>query len=147
MFEVSKGWQWSSGDDCAASGGNDEFTVHFDPEPSVIVTEASGDVAADEDAEPMKPLEATSPSSPVTPDAMQTMSPEVAETLKSSVVLKMRSHEEIFDELDLCMLGVEEPTLHIDALKHQHWNKAMEEELKSIQEIDTWEMVTPPVGV
>lgn len=166
VFEESKGWQWSSGDDVTISDDTDRFLVHFEPEQ----TESVNDHAAQEGenaenregTEPITPRQAVLPGSPVIPAMVTPISSVAAESPESSAPLKMRSLDEIFDatsphwspadydhmeELELCMLGAEEPTHHNDALKHEHWKKAMEEELKSIKENDTWEMVTPPTGV
>lgn len=94
------------------------------------------------------------------PPATDAVPSSVLETLESE--RKTRSLHDLYDatipswslvdsdhlcKLELCMLGVEEPYHHVEALKHDAWKKSMEEELKSITENNTWDLVSLPVDV
>jgi hypothetical protein len=46
----------------------------------------------------------------------------------------------------LCLMGMEEPSSHLDAVKEECWRKAMREELTSIQDNKTWDLCELPKG-
>jgi hypothetical protein len=46
----------------------------------------------------------------------------------------------------LCLLGLEEPSDHIEALKNSCWKNAMQEELTAIEENMTWKLCDLPRG-
>lgn len=41
----------------------------------------------------------------------------------------------------MCLLALEEPTCFEEAVKEPNWRNAIEEEMKSIRENETWELV------
>ena len=49
------------------------------------------------------------------------------------------------DELDQCMLGVEEPSDFHEASKEFAWRKAMQEEMISIESNVTWKLADLPL--
>ncbi|XP_076906310.1 uncharacterized protein LOC143562373 [Bidens hawaiensis] len=52
------------------------------------------------------------------------------------------------DEVDLAMFSsLEDPSVFEEAVKERQWVAAMETEMKSIMENETWELVDPPEGV
>nr|GEU73622.1 retrovirus-related Pol polyprotein from transposon TNT 1-94 [Tanacetum cinerariifolium] len=63
---------------------------------------------------------------------------------------KKRSLQEIYevtDEIPLLCLYVDcEPLVYEEAMKIKKWRQAMEEEIKSIEKNDTWELTTLPKG-
>lgn len=77
---------------------------------------------------------------------------ELASSLKAPV--RMRTLHELYDvtepvQLDfsgLCLLGTEEPTNFQDAEKEESWRCAMQEEIDSIHNNQTWSLVDPPAG-
>ncbi|GJV20713.1 retrovirus-related pol polyprotein from transposon TNT 1-94 [Tanacetum coccineum] len=63
---------------------------------------------------------------------------------------KTRSLQELYevtDEIPLLCLYVDcEPLVFEEAMKSKKWRQAMEEEIKSIEKNDTWELTTLPKG-
>ena len=51
-----------------------------------------------------------------------------------------------FDYSDQCLLATEEPASFVEAEQHECWRKAMEEELRSIEENQTWSLADLPAG-
>jgi Reverse transcriptase (RNA-dependent DNA polymerase)/Integrase core domain len=66
--------------------------------------------------------------------------------------VKLRSLSEIYEEtqpvnyLDVCLMGVEEPTNFDEANKKERWRAAMQEEIESIECNNTWSLVEPVKG-
>jgi hypothetical protein len=52
----------------------------------------------------------------------------------------------ILDDAELLLTSAEEPPTFAEAEKEANWRKAMLEEMKSIEENSTWELVDPPRG-
>jgi hypothetical protein len=66
----------------------------------------------------------------------------------------MRLLDDIYADADepeeqysgMCLLGMEEPSSHVEAMKELSWKKAMNEEIKSIEENGTWKLCELPKG-
>ena len=66
----------------------------------------------------------------------------------------MRSLQEIYDETKKVTESLKDPTLFClfeaisfeEAIQDKRWKGAMDEEIKSIQKNDTWELVNLPIG-
>jgi Reverse transcriptase (RNA-dependent DNA polymerase) len=39
-----------------------------------------------------------------------------------------------------------EPTCYSQAIKHEHWRQAMDQELDALAQNNTWDLVSPPPG-
>lgn len=156
VFEETKGWNWEGVEEQVGDMGGEWFSVHYEPEPSNSTDEPSTSVQEAEVSSPdavLENLEAPY-NTPIVDDIPIPETPEGA--------VKTRSLDDLYEDtlarwspadfdhvqnLELCMLGAEEPTHHDEALKHDAWRKAMEDELTSILENETWELVAPPEGV
>ncbi len=51
-----------------------------------------------------------------------------------------------FDYSDQCLVATEEPVSFVEAEKHECWRRATEEELRSIEENQTWSLAKLPAG-
>lgn len=54
--------------------------------------------------------------------------------------------DKVYEETEQCMLGMEEPGTLQEAENDVSWMNAMKEELSSIQESETWDLVGLPRG-
>jgi hypothetical protein len=52
----------------------------------------------------------------------------------------------VLDNVELLLTSAEEPPTFAEAEREANWRKAMLEEMKSIEENSTWELVDPPRG-
>jgi transposase InsO family protein len=52
----------------------------------------------------------------------------------------------ILDDAELLLTSAEEPPTFAEAEREANWRKAMAEEMRSIEENSTWELVDPPAG-
>ncbi|GJR20012.1 retrovirus-related pol polyprotein from transposon TNT 1-94 [Tanacetum coccineum] len=63
---------------------------------------------------------------------------------------KTRSLQELYEVTDeiplLCLYADCEPLIFKEAMKSKKWRQAMDEEIKSIEKNDTWELTTLPKG-
>jgi Reverse transcriptase (RNA-dependent DNA polymerase) len=92
--------------------------------------------------------------SPDTPEAPLTHGTVVEPTSSWEALVRMRSLHELYDVTepmkldysDLCLLGTEEPTIFQDADREESWRCAMQEEIDSIRNNQTWSLVEPSVG-
>lgn len=81
-----------------------------------------------------------------------TMTTPSSVTSSEEEQLRFRPLQELYDvtspveldQLELCMFGAEEPRTLVETEKHFCWRKAMEEELASIRENETWELTNLP---
>lgn len=153
VFEEEKGWNWNEAVYGGEDSSGDRFTVHFESDSvtSTVEVERTDEIACREPRTPNRdetgaesPNELTEKAEVQNGDAVPIMAPAL-ETPEMQG--KTRSLEDVYNattpswspmdfdhvrELELCMLGAEEPSHHTEALKHQAWKKAMEDELKSI---------------
>lgn len=172
VFEEGRKWNWESTNLPSEDDNGEYFIIHMESENTSDTDkpQAPGTIGEVEVYTPQKGG-GTPPSTPgvaasaggttATPSS-ETTSSEAAEPRTPQGHVRIRSLQELYDEtepswtptdldhiqdLELCMLGIDEPAHHTEALKHETWRLAMEEELKSIQENDTWELTTLPAGV
>lgn len=170
VFDETKQWDWSKESDLEMQRGN-EFTVIYPPQDVIGTGEApmrtehitqpsssmskEGELGSnDEPATPVTPLIPTV----LFPDIVGSDGVNTASTAESSSAGPQgyRNLQDLMDEsfpctLDLdddnqCMLGAEEPASLAEAQKEACWKRAMDEEINSIIENQTWEMVDPPSG-
>ena len=87
---------------------------------------------------------ATSSSSVIMPSSDSTSEPQNFRRISDIY----RNSEEIVasDVNELCHVAAEEPHSVDEALQNPAWRKAMEEEMRSIEENETWESTSLPLG-
>ena len=171
MFEEGRRWDWNTASLPRHGDIEEYFVVHIEPEVENSTSVAPVQIQIEEHAArtPGSGGMGTPGNSAVLADAgsIATNQSSVAEMPESTQfetpqsALRMRSLDELYDEtspswtpidmdhvqqLELCMLGEDEPTHHTEALKHESWKAAMKDELKSIEDNETWELTTLPAG-
>lgn len=160
VFEENKGWNWDGVEGHAGSADEEWFMVHTEQEPAG--SSENPEMLNDPNMQ-VQEHDAELQDSVCDPDSQNIVEAHDGNpvTENQETPVKLRSLEDLYDEtspswspddfdhmhdLELCMLGADEPVSHIEALKHDSWKQAMEEEMKSIHENGTWELDTLPIG-
>jgi hypothetical protein len=168
VFEEDRPWNWSSSN--TSGGANSEPLVVFYPEqpgqaevdqPPGNATPAAAPEMARTPQVTIKTRGANDgtaiPFQLSTPPAPAHVSPGSSSTLENEDSLGPQGRklladiyaetEEVEEEYSgLCLLGLEEPSSHIEAMKETSWKGAMKEELAAIEENKTWELCDLPKG-
>lgn len=143
-FEETKAWSWNklNGETKVVTssfeidGYNDTF------EQSQMSTERM--YTTDEDtSQGDKTPEAQSCETRLNPENYDDIT-ELRRTRKMTDIYNDTEEMELDEELYL--MGVEEPANYNQAVKDKEWRKAMEKEIKSIEENNTWELSKLPTG-
>ncbi|KAE8767964.1 hypothetical protein D1007_60605 [Hordeum vulgare] len=157
IFEEGRPWDWkSTPETVAAAPLSNTFVVVYNIAPGETVVDAG--VTSGPATEPPR-TPAAAPPEPATP-TVETQHkwatpPTHDETRDaSSGPRRYRYMENLLEELDeegaqraeLCMLAAEEPASVDEALADEAWKEAMDEEMRSITDNNTWELTTLPAG-
>lgn len=169
VFDEKRHWDWSEVTELEMQGGGNEFTVVYPTydvdtrkaQRKIEQSDQSSDVAQNAPAlgndEPSAP---NKPSTPLVPILGTTGSAgvgmESGEQSSSVGPQGYRNMQELLhntspctldlDDDNQCMLSAEEPATLAEAHKEACWRKAMDEEMKSVIDNQTWVMVDPPTG-
>jgi len=163
VIQETRPWKWKP-ETAKESTPSGVFTVVYAAEPGVTVTESGSGSPRPVAAEtaPCTPELSTPPIQFVSPpsrdDALDTDSghpryrrvSDVYDTTKE--ITAPIDYSDLFDDDDeqqhvgLCFLAAEEPASVEAALSDHAWRKAMEEEVGSIVDNQTWELTSLPAG-
>ncbi|CAJ2671832.1 unnamed protein product [Trifolium pratense] len=140
VFDESKGWNWGESSQAQA-------TQYDNSENEVYETEE--EPAAGENVE-------TDPQNVTVPDSESDEQYESEEELPPRVIRRPGylndyvTGQEIEEEDQLHNLAVfcnnDDPATFDEAVKHEVWRKAMDQEIESIEKNDTWELTELPAG-
>ncbi|KAK8951630.1 hypothetical protein KSP39_PZI004097 [Platanthera zijinensis] len=162
VFREEAKWDWEEKDGEMLSGYDQFLTIEGAAAPLAALVPATP--TGDGPASPHRgsPAASASPaanSSPATctlhrGSPAASASPTSEATSSSSGPIRFRSLEEIYGETEemqeeeagLCFFAAGEPTTYEEAKDDQSWKRAMEEELNSIRDNNTWEITTLPNG-
>lgn len=156
VFDEEAAWNWGETSNDDNTGMTDSFTVEYvvhtaAPTPHGALTPAP----SGEEGDPMP-----APSTPVTPTAPQQVQVEFAtppmiepELFDNDDNVNVpHRYRTVTNVLDagaaprLNLLLDEEPVNHRDAAQYEWWQRAMSEEMQSIEANDTWRLVSLPEG-
>ncbi|KAK3133758.1 hypothetical protein QOZ80_6AG0540590 [Eleusine coracana subsp. coracana] len=146
VFDEGASWDWTmvSGGAGAASSSNPavfEFTV----EQEEIAERGGADRAMQDEEEPHTPLgggaEPGSPASPASSGSSLRFRP-VQDSVDDAPIPGLAA----LGQQRLLMVSAEEPSTFSAAEQDPNWRKAMIEEMQSIEENHTWELVDPPTN-
>ncbi|XP_024316275.1 uncharacterized protein LOC100822297 isoform X1 [Brachypodium distachyon] len=167
VFDEEKGWDWSKVLEKENERAKDIFTVTY---PAVVFSRTEHDDTIQ--SEPSTSKKATTnensefeptieeppaaPSTPGTPQ-MTVVDDEKHEDQGSASEVGPQGYRNIQELMDIAppcnledeelyFIGTDEPSPVSEAKQNSSWKHAMEEELKSILENDTWNMVDLPAG-
>uniref|UniRef100_A0ACD5TXY1 Uncharacterized protein n=1 Tax=Avena sativa TaxID=4498 RepID=A0ACD5TXY1_AVESA len=161
-FDEGRPWSWDSApaDSTTAvtHAAPSSFTVEY--EVSTASDDNDDSPAGDAGKSIVTPATRRAPSAaptpvPATPTGPVFVTPPTDESHDSEgVTLRYRKHQELLDttepcELEysgLCLVAAEEPASVELALKEACWKQAMDEELSSIRDNQTWELADLPPG-
>ena len=163
IFEEDLGWDWTS---TLVQNQPDHFIVEY---PVTVHGPATAPEAGN--SEPGSPAAASSvhdqpvaspgnsnaSATPVTPPAdIQWATPPQGQSADSEgVPLRFRTLNDLYDNTEelenlqysgLCLLAADEPASVDEALGEKVWKKAMETELQSIKDSETWHLSDLPRG-
>lgn len=140
-FEELESWPWNE------TGNEREVTEQFDVQ---LADESDCDAQSPPIEEPEENFsQGDTPPTPNDRSTMIRLNPEDyndSHEPKNQRLLSdiYEATEEIRDELNL--MGVDEPGSFKHAVKDDNWKQAMEQEMESIKENDTWELTKLPPG-
>ncbi|XP_008661647.1 uncharacterized protein [Zea mays] len=168
VFEEGKPWDWDSSKCSTDQQENDTFIVHYDltDQNMAIAGDDSNPTLSDQSTGGENSVgqssgtgQANEPASPYTPissmmqnEGMGTPSVQQSES-SGSGPYRFRTLTDLFDATEqvhdfeysgVCMLAADEPACVEQALSQDCWKRAMEVELKSVQENQTWEIADLP---
>ncbi|CAJ2647282.1 unnamed protein product [Trifolium pratense] len=144
VFDESKGWNWGE-----ASETQQKTLYDNDDEPAEIAEEADTDVNDDVNNE-------QDPQNLTVPDSESDEQYESEDELPPRVIKRPGylsdyvTGQKLEEEEQLHNLGVfcnnTDPTTFDEAVKHEVWRKAMDQEIECIESNDTWELTELPSG-
>lgn len=165
VFDEAAQWHWDNSDDQPAADG-EPFTIEYTTE--VITTAAPAPSPSPAPSHHSPPPVATPPvTPPATPPAVdpvefvsppQQLDDDDLDADHDDAPLRFRSLDAVigpasppglahrlFDG-ELNFTAAEEPASFVEAEKQESWRKAMQDEMKSIEDNKTWELAALPTG-
>lgn len=158
IFEEEKAWDWGMMQDAEESPTDDVFHVNYEQAISVGSNESIGEHELQQTAptptHSVVQEEEGESEGETTPESSSAHGIIEEPTSSWEAPVRMQNLHEIYDVTEpmqlefsgLCLLGTEEPTSFLDADKEESWRCAMQEEIDSIRNNQTWSLEDPPVG-
>lgn len=154
VFDKAASWPWASpGEEDGVASSQETFTVRYEVAAVEVPSRHSDSMSSPAHSGPPAPSISASPGVPAvefvsppaeTPDVDDdNVGPRRFRTVAN--ILDTTSPIEL-DSDELHLAAAEEPSNHTEAAQDTLWQRAMQEELKSIVENNTWTLADLPAG-
>lgn len=159
VFDETAKWDWAQCGESTAASPNDSFVVHYEAVGSSPPVAAPSSTTTSPAPTPTPPTATSTPTPPRGPGApgVEFVSPPTTEPNVDEdhdVPRRFRTISNILDtswpmELEadeLYLVATEEPSSFEEAAHDERWRRAMQEEISSVMENNTWTLVDLPAG-